>query len=79
MADAYLWQNAYRQAFMESDPNKLRERLDVAEEAVRLRNQELTASPTDTSHLELKALRAAVEGLLKIKTTRLSGATQQAD
>jgi hypothetical protein len=79
MADAYPWQNAYRQAFMESDPNRLRDRVAVAEKAVAVRTEELTAAPTDISHLEMKALRAAVDGLAKIKATRLAGDKAQAD
>ncbi|MGA8035174.1 MAG: hypothetical protein WA823_09530 [Candidatus Acidiferrales bacterium] len=63
------WQFLYAQACHESDPDKLTKLVIDVEEAVYLRQQQLSNSDSDRN--ERRAMKVACDGLLLIKTKRL--------
>ena len=66
-----LWQKPYEEALLESDLQKLRERLMEAENAIFLRLQELSAS-TAGNRGERLAINDAILGLRSLQTKKLN-------
>ena len=63
-----IWQRPYRDATQETDAERVAKFVSKAEGAIFLRLQELVVMPNDE---ESRAIRAACDELLKIKTQRL--------
>jgi hypothetical protein len=63
------WESPLREAQMELDLGKVRQKVEEAELAIFTRAQELRAS--SDGHEELAALQRATRELLKIKTEKL--------
>jgi hypothetical protein len=64
----YEWLGAYERAEAEQDISKLRECVLAVEDALFIRRQELSASPSAEAQTEI---HAAVRALLRIKTEKL--------
>jgi hypothetical protein len=69
----YEWLGAYQQAEAELDISKLHDCVVTVENALLIRMQELSAvkNPDEEVQTELQDIRAAVTGLLRIKTDKL--------
>jgi hypothetical protein len=63
-----IWQRPYRDATQETDAERVAKFVSEVEGAIFLRLQELVVMPNDE---ESRAIRAACDELLKIKTQRL--------
>lgn len=69
----YQWIGAYQQAEAEQDMSKLQDCVQTVESMLFIRMQELSAikHPSAEVETELEDIRAAVKGLLRIKTDKL--------
>jgi len=66
MSDArWKWQEAYLEAFLDTDPQNLVSSVAAAEKAIYLRTEELRAS--SDGHVEWKAIADAISGLSILK------------
>ena len=63
------WEKPFREALVETDLNKLLEKIHAKEGAMFVRWQELASS--NDEHVEREAMRAATEELLKLKSEKL--------
>jgi hypothetical protein len=72
MAEAYSWTTSYERAIAETDMTQLHSRVVEAEDAMLTRSLEISRDDTSPeTQAELAALRAAADGLLKVKTDKL--------
>jgi hypothetical protein len=72
MAEAYSWTTSYDRAIAETDIAQLHARVIEAEDAMLTRSLEIPRDDlSPETQAELAALRAATDGLLKIKTDKL--------
>jgi hypothetical protein len=67
----YEWLGAYERAETEQDISKLRECVLAVEDALFIRMQELSASPSAEAQTEMQEIKTAVRALLRIKTEKL--------
>ena len=64
------WQKPYRDALLEPDPEKLRPKMDAAENAIFLRMQEIAGG--SDSHGERRAIQEALSALRSLQIERLN-------
>ena len=62
----HLWQEAYRNAMLELDPQKLRDSINRAEAAIALRQKALVPA-ADGAAAEIMALRDALDALRVVR------------
>jgi len=68
----YPWQAVYDEAVLETDPAQMRSRIEAANRAIELRQQEFMRGASEMPE-ERQAMESALGGLAMLKQERLNG------